>query len=172
MKKKMTLMLLMLVVSVTLSAQRRTSGITIQPKIGLNIADLTKVNGSGSRVGLVTGAEFEFPVTRSFSFTAGALFSMQGCDDINLNYINLPAMANFYVAPGLAMKVGLQPEFNVSDDEWDVNSAGLSIPLGMSYEYHRFVWDLRYNWGVTNAIEGTDCKNSVFQFTFGYKFNL
>ena len=170
--KKIILSLLILLLSVPMLAQRRTNNITIQPKIGLNVADLTDVSGRGSRVGLATGVEFEFPVNRKFSFTAGALFSMQGCDGIELNYINIPAMANFYVAPGLAMKVGLQPDFNVSDDGWNTSSCGLSIPLGMSYEYRRFVWDMRYNWGVTDAIENTDCKNSVFQFTCGYKFNL
>ena len=170
--KKVTFALFMLLLSMPLLAQRRTNGVTIQPKVGLNIADLTSISGSGSRVGLATGAEFEFPITRKFSISAGVLFSMQGCDGIELNYINLPAMANFYVVPGLAMKVGLQPGFNVSDDGFATQSPGLSLPLGMSYEYRRCVWDLRYNWGLTDALEHTDCKNSVFQFTFGYKFNL
>lgn len=47
----------------------------------------------------------------------------------------------------------------------------LSIPVGLSYEISDFVIDARYNFGVTKVAEG-DSKNSVFQFTVGYKFAL
>ena len=48
----------------------------------------------------------------------------------------------------------------------------LSIPVGLSYEISDFVIDARYNFGVTKVLDGDDCKNSVFQFTVGYKFAL
>ena len=48
----------------------------------------------------------------------------------------------------------------------------LSIPVGLSYEISDFVIDARYNFGVTKVADGDDCKNSVFQFTVGYKFAL
>ena len=47
-----------------------------------------------------------------------------------------------------------------------------SIPVGISYEYNNFVVDGRYNFGVTKIIDGFDSKNSVFQITLGYKFDL
>ena len=61
-----------------------------------------------------------------------------------------------------------------------------SIPMGISYEYKNFVVEGRYNLGVTKVfkdkelniggesidLSGTDTKNSVFQFTLGYKFEL
>ena len=51
-------------------------------------------------------------------------------------------------------------------------SVDVSIPVGLSYEYSNFVLDARYNFGVTKVFENSDTKNSVFQFTLGYKFEL
>lgn len=101
-----------------------------------------------------------------------------------LDYINIPVLANVYVAKGLAVKLGLQPGFNVNSSvkvssdnasaEKDVDSktVDLSIPIGLSYEFNNFVIDGRYNWGVTKVAKDSDCKNSVFQFTIGYKLPL
>ena len=49
-----------------------------------------------------------------------------------------------------------------------------SIPVGLSYEYANVVLDARYNWGVTKVADLGDNspKNSVFQITLGYKFDL
>lgn len=170
--KKIVLMAVVMLASVTAFAQHRVGSITIQPKVGLNVADLTDSKGD-SRIGLATGAEFEFQLTDIFSLTAGALYSMQGEDDAKLNYINAPILANVYVTRGLAVKLGLQPGFNVSDDDISgVKSVDLSIPVGLSYEVNRFVFDARYNFGVTKVADWADSKNSVFQFTVGYKFDL
>ena len=55
-----------------------------------------------------------------------------------------------------------------------LESFDLSIPLGLSYETDNVVIDGRYNLGVTKINkEGDDSyKNSVIQFTIGYKFAL
>ena len=95
-------------------------------------------------------------------------------------------MANVYLTAGLAVKVGVQPGFNVgnsvtvdgntmssSKKDYDgIKSVALSIPVGLSYEISNVVLDARYNWGVTKAFHGLDSKNSVFQVTIGYKFQL
>ena len=93
-------------------------------------------------------------------------------------------MANVYVVKGLAVKLGVQPGFNVSNklkvnnlDAFDnpvvkAQSVDVSIPVGLSYEYNNFQLDARYNWGVSKAFKLTDAKNSVFQITLGYKFDL
>lgn len=86
---------------------------------------------------------------------------------------------------GLAVKLGIQPAFNVSDkvkfsgggsslenEDLGAESFDFSIPVGLSYEYSNVVFDARYNFGVTNIADGGDSKNSVFQFTLGYKFAL
>ena len=109
------------------------------------------------------------------------LFLFDG--NINLNYINIPILANVYVADGLALKAGVQPGFNVSskisasplelDIKDGVNSVDFSIPVGISYEYANVCLDARYNIGVTNTFKDSDnSRNSVFQLTLGYKFKL
>jgi opacity protein-like surface antigen len=100
------------------------------------------------------------------------------------DYVNVPIMANVYVAPGLAVKLGVQPGFNVNSKfettvagttgstDIDAKSVDFSIPVGLSYEYKNVVLDARYNWGLTKVFDNRDYKNSVFQITLGYKFDL
>ncbi len=46
--------------------------------------------------------------------------------------------------------------------------------VGLSYEYQNVVLDARYNWGLTKIydVDKLDSKNSVFQITLGYKFEI
>lgn len=120
--------------------------------------------------------------------------NFKGKSTVKLDYINVPIVAKAYLAKGLAVNVGIQPGFcvskkikvegtataggkNISVDEDEkidngVKAFDFSIPLGLSYEYDDFVIDARYNWGVTKVFENGDSKNSVIQFTLGYKFAL
>jgi len=56
--KKMILMAAIMLSSVATYAQNEVGQITIQPKIGLSVANFTKANGSDPRYGVVAGAEF------------------------------------------------------------------------------------------------------------------
>lgn len=166
---------------------------TLQPKIGMNVASLTKSDGADPRIGLAAGVEAEYQATDIFSISAGLIYSMQGnkyeekgiTSTQKLDYINIPILANVYVTKGLAVKLGIQPAFNVSDkvkvsggstsitkDNTDAESFDFSIPVGLSYEYSNVVFDARYNFGVTKVWDGGDPMNSVFQITLGYKFAL
>lgn len=173
--KKLVLLAAVLLSSVGVFAQHEVGSINIQPKVGINIADLTDVDGSDTRVGFVIGAEGEYQLTDLFSLSAGLLYSQQGAkvgSTVKLDYINVPILANVYVVKGLAVKLGVQPAFNVNDDDTEAKSFDFSIPVGVSYEYSNFQLDARYNWGLTKVWDGIDCKNSVFQITLGYKFSL
>ncbi len=188
--KKLFLMAVVMLASVASYAQHSVGSFTLQPKLGLNIASLTDSKDSDPRFGLAAGAEFEYQATDIVSLSFGALYSMQGCkvDDVTvkLDYINVPILANVYVTKGLAVKLGLQPGFKVNYD-WKADgvtvegdkilkakSVDLSIPVGLSYEFDNFVIDGRYNFGVTKVFDSdnSDSKNSVFQITLGYKFDL
>ena len=57
--KKILLVVVLAIVSLTTVAQNRVGQLTIQPKVGLSISDLTNVTNSDSRVGAVVGAELE-----------------------------------------------------------------------------------------------------------------
>ena len=104
-----------------------------------------------------------------------------------LTYINIPILANLYIAHGLAIKAGVQPAYLLSrswthNDYWGKNSNintdniitgarrfDLSIPMGLSYEFSNFVFDFRYNLGLTSISSHAEAHNSVFMLTFGYK---
>lgn len=191
--KKIMLVAALMLSSVATFAQHAVGSFNLQPKVGLNIANLTDYSKSDARLGLVVGAEGEYQATDIVSVSAGLLYSMQGAK-VNqplvtvtqkLDYINIPITANVYVVKGLAVKLGVQPGFKVGDVAsvdasralnvalpGKAKSFDLSIPVGVSYEYNNFQLDARYNWGVTKVYEGSKVKNSVFQITLGYKFDL
>ena len=191
--KKILLTAVVMLASVASYAQQAVGTFTLQPKIGMNVASLTKCDGCDPRIGLAAGVEAEYQATDIFSVSAGSIYSMQGNKakeegvtlTTKLDYINIPILANVYVTKGLAVKLGVQPAFNVSDkqklsggkasveaEDVGAESFDFSIPVGLSYEYNNVVFDARYNFGVTNIADGGDSKNSVFQFTLGYKFAL
>lgn len=164
------------------------------------------------KLGFVAGVEGEYQITPMISVAAGLLYSMQGTrwEDlesqtayyramskdrmVNLSYLNIPIVANFYVLKGFALKAGVQAGFlldskgkeTIYDDleNREVETSGdiegikkfdLSIPLGASYEFNNVVIDARYNLGLTKVCPGEDnksSKNSVVQVTVGYKFAL
>ncbi len=197
--KKVLFVAAMMFSSVATFAQHAVGSINLQPKVGVSIANLTDNNSSDARVGLVAGVEGEYQASDIFSVSAGLLYSMQGAkaealgikSTEKLDYINVPIMANVYVVKGLAVKLGVQPGFKVND-KLDVKIPGFgntvadlkvkaksvdfSIPVGISYEYNNFQVDARYNWGLTKVFDVDNFKlnqkNSVFQITLGYKFDL
>ncbi|MDD7273738.1 MAG: porin family protein [Prevotella sp.] len=200
--KKLFVVAAVMLAAVGAQAQRAVGSWSFQPKVGMNVAGLTKTDDSDARIGLALGAEAEYQLTDLFSLTGGVMYSQQGTKwtgdmdiydipfngtaTLKLDYINVPILANVYVAKGFAVKLGLQPGFlvnkqvkikamgqSISKDipsEAGLNTFDLSIPVGVSYEYKNVQLDARYNWGVTNVAKDSDTKNSVFQFTLGYKF--
>lgn len=183
--KKLVLAAVMMLSTVATFAQHEEGSLTIQPRVGVNIANLTKNDGGKVRLGLAAGAELEYQVMDILSVSAGAMYSMQGTkksgETAKLDYINVPVMANVYVVEGLAVKLGLQPGFKINAKQTsplgtqkipDVKAVDLSIPVGLSYEFKNFVLDGRYNFGLTKVAKDFDYKNSVFQITAGYKFDI
>lgn len=206
----------------TASAQSKFKAGTwsIQPKVGVTITSVTNMDNvniatyvpaskvdNQVNVGATIGGEVEYQIDNRFSVAAGLGYIMQGkqWDDyavagisvkdtkLELGYINVPIVANFYVFKGLAVKAGMQFAFmtnakfkstakegNVETDQSvDImdacNKFDFSIPVGVSYEFdNHIVIDARYNIGITNVNKdgNINCKNSVFLATVGYKFKL
>ena len=203
--KKHFIALAALLFSISANAQKAVGSWSFQPKAGINIATMTNDDEAKTRIGLVAGAELDYQATPQFSISAGALYSQQGCDakeqgvsgTLKMDYVNVPILANFHVANGLALKAGIQPGFLINDKvevsangvsaevglkesyraagvDADVPSVDFAIPLGISYEFSHVVLEARYNLSLTNAISasGESTKHSVFQLTLGYKFGL
>ena len=190
--KKIILILMLAIVSMGIaSAQHEVKSLSLQPKIGLNLSKLTNHFDSDFKPGMVVGLETEWQSKAKFGWSVGLLYSQQGTKyalgefkyTYNYNYINVPVLVNFYVARNLALKTGLQFGFNVSNgytieepgskenrNDPDVKAVEASIPLGVSYEFNRFVVEARYNLGLTYAVPRT--KFSTFQFTLGYRFDV
>lgn len=166
--------------------------------------------------GALIGVEAEYQLADMFSLAAGLNFAMQGCQwedyeikvgsnyskvknpKVELNYLNLPIVANVYLFKGFAVKTGVQFGFLLSaknkaesevkmgdlikkdDSSVDIKEFckkfDFSIPIGVSYQVPTVpvYIDARYNLGLTKIIKDSDVsvKNQVFQLTVGYKFAL
>lgn len=201
--KTWILTILALFISVVTVAQRREGTFTVQPKVGLNVSTLTDADKTIGDA--CFGLEGEYMITNIFSLSAGVMVSNQGGKydkdglryTADLDYANIPIMANVYVLPGLALKAGVQPGFRLKakmktdDGTYDVDEfyklAGmltpgeepkvykfdLAIPVGLSYEYENVVLDARYNLGLLKVENlGPAYYNRVFEVTLGYKFEL
>ena len=196
--KKLFMIAAMMVAALSVSAQE-AGQMFIKPMVGGTVTTFVgDVDDTKAKIGLVGGAEFGYNINETFGITAGLLYTMQGSkikyadDPVNLDYINVPVLANVYVAPGLALKAGPQIGF-MTRAKWDdfdfkkaCNTIDFSIPVGVSYEISDFVIDFRYNIGITNilkkgetfifdddelevGVEDIKTRNSVVMLTVGYK---
>ena len=188
----------MMLLSMGAFAQNEVGQVTLQPKVGMNLSTITGDGDQKMKVGLLAGVEAEYGISENFGLDFGVLYSMEGYKykhelwgngmllgtnniNVNLDYINIPILAQYYPIKGLAIKAGVQPAFNVrhklggdaSGTIDGVNSFNFSIPVGLSYEYQNFVLDARYNIGVTKIYKDTDQgRNSTISISLGYKFAL
>jgi hypothetical protein len=195
--KKMMMIAVMAIVAMTASAQntlRDNGAFTLQPKVGLGLGSFSgeyvKVAGESdpkTRVGFLVGVEGEYYINSWFSAALGLNYAQQGwkVDDVaaKLDYLNVPLTADFYVAPGLALKTGVQLGFlmNAKSGDTDTkdlcNKTNFSIPIGISYEISNFVLDIRYNVALSKVNKydgghGEKSRSDLIQFTLGYKFQL
>ena len=131
--KKLLLLVALMAVTLSAQAQHEQGDITIQPRVGISVSNIT--DGDKSKINLAYGVDFERFFTDQFSVSLGLMFTNQGCKfdigkydiipdgstngsssnttKLNIYYGSLPIMANFYVLPGLALKAGVQPAFRV-----------------------------------------------------------
>ena len=191
--KKMMMIAVMAVMCLTANAQKMRHGagkITIQPMIGFSVGTFRgeytsgTITGNEARVGLAIGAEAEYYTTTDWLSLSAALkyeqlgWEWKNANTVKLDYIDIPLMANFYVAKGFALKVGLQPGFLVNDNaNGECKSFNFSIPVGLSYEFKNDITlDVRGGYSLTRVdkFDGNDLKyyTDGGSLTIGYKFEL
>lgn len=153
------------------------------------------------KTGFMGGVDLDYQMLDNLSISLGAYYAQQGCNyrnnsvetkgpgntvsgtgysdwSTNLDYLNVPLMLNVYVAPGVAVKAGLQVGFALSgkmkytttdytktpegeyksekprdvdiDMDKTLNKVNFSIPVGFSYEFSNVILDARYNIGLTS----------------------
>ena len=120
---------------------------------------------------------------------------------MRMNYVAMPILAHNCLLPRFSVKAGIEPTFLVSatnheeHQSFDVDTDGkksnfqeaiydfdvkkgmrkfgLSIPIGVSYEYENVVLGALYHVGVFNIYKhGDSSRNSVIELSVGYKLNL
>ncbi|MGL4852959.1 MAG: porin family protein [Phocaeicola sp.] len=188
--RKLTLLVALVASFAMASAQDLKFGI----KAGVNAASVvgSHIHNADAKAGFVIGSFVEKKMTDRFGLSAELLYSNQGYKkDIiegksvveataTYHYLNFPLLANVYLTRGLSIKAGLQPGFNLSSsvktgsvrvDSDNTNVFDLSVPVGLAYQFDMgLLFDIRYNIGLTHAVEHAKIRNSVFQFTAGWRF--
>ena len=183
MKKILVMVVAAMMATVSANAQHSEGDVTIQPRVGITLSDLTNFKDGKMKLDLAYGVEIEHYMTEQFGLAAGVLYTNQGVKydeegttcKFNNHYLAVPITANYYVLPGLALKAGVQPAFRVKTNlkvggqTYDMDKAAealfddfnlkfnkfdLSIPVGLSYEYSGLTLDARYNIGLTSLISG------------------
>lgn len=188
------------------------AGVNFASLGGDEMEDFEDFGSLEGRTGFHLGLVAEIPLGERFSFQPEVLYSSQGAKmegsetfegmtfsysaKINLDYINVPLLAKYYVTPNLNIHAGPQIGFLVkSEAESELSFGGdsesdtedleditkgmdfaLAAGLGYKLEMGLF-FDARYNLGLSNVWdnEGQDIddfsqKNNVFQVSVGFMF--
>ena len=177
--KKMMMIAAMMVATVAAKAQFEPGTFTLQPKVGVTLATISS-DDSKFKFGMAAGIEGQYQLNNWFGLSAAVMYSQQGfkAKDIdlkgNLEYINIPVMAKFYVTKGLSLNVGVQPGFMTKakakasgdlsfkdasgkrttemDFKSECNKVDFSIPMSIAYEFENgLTFEARYTTGLTNV---------------------
>ena len=154
-------------------------------KAGGNIATLAGAEGVSSKFGFHVGGIIEFKFSDKFSLQPELLYSTQGASSsadssykINFNYLNVPVMFKYFVAEGISLEAGPQAGVAVTledsegtDLELTHETVDYGLNFGGGYELPSGLFaQVRYYFGLMNISINDDYKNSVIQFSLGYKF--
>ena len=188
--KKLILLVAIALIGFNVNAQ----GVDFGVKAGANFANIggDETDDYGSRTSFHFGVTAGIAVSDNFSVqpelvysSQGATFDFEGIDgDVQLNYLNLPIMAQFQVADGFSVEVGPQFGFlmsanlKVDDEEEDIKDElkGLDLAAGIGVNYAMasgLNFGARYNLGLSNVNDGDDDiknQNNVIQVSIGYRF--
>lgn len=177
--KKVILLTMFMMLGTVSQAQ----GIKFGIKGGANFANLDGDLDSDNITSFHGGVFVELGLTPNFAIQPEALYSSQGAkvegsDDINFDYINIPVMARFYVLPKvLSIDAGPQFGFLVSDNFDDIpgdfktKSFDFAVAGGATVNIAAgFFASARYVVGLTDVSEDAEVKNMTAQLSLGYKF--
>lgn len=194
--KKLLTIIATAFIALSVSAQSEAGSFTLQPNVGFTYTTATSDWGKGTdgAFALTAGVEGMYMVNDKFGAALGVNLTGYNTsvetrkDDVIYSnyYFNFPVTANYYVAPGLAVKAGIALNLlataKIDDyDEYDFGitsvkvkdmykSTFFTVPVGVSYEFNSFVFDARYNIGISKVAKDDDGSFNALTFTVGYKF--
>jgi len=174
---KKLFLLAIAVISFSLSSQAQN--VKFGFKGGLNISDVDLDANANlnpdSRTGYHIGAVLQLAVAETFAIQPELLYSTQGTDIFDVDYLNIPLLAKLKFAKIFSVEAGPQFGFVVNDGVKKaffsaVESEALDISgaVGAGVEVSKFFGQIRYNFGLTDVVDGFDGKNTAFQISVGY----
>ena len=180
---------------------------TFGPKIGVDYTHYWGENVEhGGHLNYQAGVFMEYRFTSKFSIATEVVFAAQGGKydfkrniegiDVELketdhvNYINVPVMLKYYVAPALSIDFGPQVGFNVyskntiegkveklkeketTDMKKYTKTVDFGLGLGLTYNITEEVFiQARYTMGLTKVFNvDDDSKNGNGQIAIGFRF--
>ncbi|MDQ7916717.1 porin family protein [Mesonia sp. MT50] len=190
------------------NAQADSDLIQFGVKGGVNFANLTgdDIGDTKSRTSFHAGLVAEVPYSERFSLQGEVMYSGQGFDvessgqdnfldnddniEYQLDYIQVPIMAKYYVVEGLSVLAGPQIAFKINEEvdyqpnadagDVDLNEAEdfeFGIVGGLEYKLDSgFFVQGRYVYGISKLLNESEVlgdpsvHNSVFQLGVGYMF--
>lgn len=195
------------------NAQADSDLVQLGVKGGVNFANLTgdDIGDTESRTSFHAGFVAEVPYSERFSMQGEVMYSGQGFDinnsgqdnfldnddnvEYQLDYIQVPIMAKYYVVEGLSVLAGPQIGFKINEeidyqpnsDAGDINIEDTSLPEaediefsvvgGLEYKFDNgFFVQGRYIYGVSKLLKESDLMgdpsvhNSVIQAGVGFMF--
>ncbi len=206
-KSKMIFLILGMILNINFGyAQKSKKGFSFGIKNGINMSSLVtekslfegNENAISKKFGYVGGIFVEYKFTKCFYLSGDLFYSRKGFNvelpvvgnalidtRVQLNYLDIPIMSNFYVYKGLVLKVGLQSSILLSS-KFQVKRVSVSVfesfrhfdysmPVGIAYDFENgLILDLRYSLGVNAVLKSQERgelnNNSVFSFMVGFRF--
>jgi len=179
--KKLLIVTAILFSSVQLLAQ----GIDFGVKAGVNFASISDASGLSNRTGFTGGVFAGGRFGDKFGIQGELLYSQQGAEfelgNFNLDYVNIPILARYFLVQGLNIQAGPQFGILVNDDaqtligeivndigtnNFDISGivgVGYDLPLGLRVSG-------RYQFGLNDVSDEANGKNSVVTLAVGYSF--
>lgn len=151
---------------------------SIGPRAGINISDVSNVDGSKSRIGLVAGVSSTYSISETSGITLDILYSQEGYDldgspEVDISYLQIPLYFNvFFGELGGAFRpkvyVGIAPGFllNAESGGTDISDSmagvvfSLTGGLGFNYRVADRVW---LNADVRSFLGLSDIREEEFQ---------
>ena len=170
-----------------LSSQVTTAQISIGPKVGINVSNLSGLSlgdvKAKSLVGFHVGGYVAFRLG-SIAIQPELLYSTQGAkiedagssENLKLNYFTVPVMLKFITKSGLYLEAGPQlgfktgAKFGSADVKETVNDSDFSLDAGLGYLLNGLGFGARYCVGISKLGDASsvtpgnvDYKNGVLQ---------
>ena len=167
-------------------------------KAGINFSDYTgqgynDFEAADSRTSYHLGILTELFIAPNWNFQPEILYSEQGYNlssnsnssdelEIDLNYLQLPLIAEFELVKGLFLQGGPQfsyllnkdslPEDGANGIKFNYNGFDFSLVFGAEYKFQNFFVFGRYNAGINQIVNSSEVqtRNRVIQAGLGFMF--